>query len=417
MNPKQLQRLKVIENAVEGRLTVAEAAVLLGISPRQVKRYKARYDAQAHEWALHGNSGREPHNRYPEAVADRVAALATGKYSGFNDSHLREKLATVEKLAVSRETVRSILRSRSIRSPQKRRPRKYRSRRERKAQFGAMALADASRHDWLEQRGPLLTLIGFMDDATSKVLAVRFQPGSEDTAGYLATLRAMVENHGIPVSLYRDQHGTFQRNDPYWSIEEQLAGRQAPTHLGRVMEELGITQIAALSPQAKGRIERLWRTFQDRLTSELRLAQATTLEDANRILDQFVGQHNRQFSIPAREQVSAFRRLDRRVDLNRLFSLHYTRNVANDHTIAFGASTIQLPALSSGRGYAGKTVELCHQPKGDLLIYLGDVLLYQTQVLDSGDAVRTRPIQRSSEKKKQPRIYTLAGRPAIAVRP
>ncbi|MDQ6664541.1 MAG: hypothetical protein M3Z23_09120 [Acidobacteriota bacterium] len=166
------------------------------------------------------------------------------------------------------------------------------------------------------------------------------------------------------------------------------------------MEELGITQIAALSPQAKGRIERLWRTFQDRLASELRLAQAATVEDANRILDGFAGEYNRQFSIPAREQVSAFRRLDRRIDLKRLFSLRYSRIVANDHTIPFGSRIIQLPALSSQRGYAGKTVDLCHQPDGDLLVYLGDLLLCQTQVLDSGDAVRARDIRRSSKKSK-----------------
>ncbi|MDQ6664540.1 MAG: hypothetical protein M3Z23_09115 [Acidobacteriota bacterium] len=220
--------MKVIENAVEGRLTVAEASVLLGMSPRQVKRYKARFAPEEHGWVLHGNDGREPHNRCPEVLIEQIASLATGKYKGFNDSHLWEKLTTVEKIPVSRETVRSMLRARGIRSPQKRRPRKYRTRRERKAQFGMMALADASRHDWLEQRGPLLTLMGFRDDATSQVLAVYFQPGPEDTAGYLRTLRAMVEHHGIPVSLYRDRHGTFQPNDPYWTIEEQLAGRQAP---------------------------------------------------------------------------------------------------------------------------------------------------------------------------------------------
>lgn len=183
------------------------------------------------------------------------------------------------------------------------------------------------------------------------------------------------------------------------------------------MEELGITQIAALSPQAKGRIERLWRTFQDRLTSELRLAGASNPDQANRILDQFVRDHNTRFSLPAREQEIAFRRLDRRVDLDRLFSLRYTRIVANDHTIVFGSRTIQLPALASGRGYAGKTVDLCHQPNGSLLVYLGNVLLYKTQVLDSGEAVRTRNIQRSAKKKKQPRIYSFAGRAAVSVRP
>lgn len=126
-------------------------------------------------------------------------------------------------------------------------------------------------------------------DATSQVLAARFQSEAENTLGYLFVLRELVQIHGIPLSLYRDRHGTFQRNDKHWTLDEELAGRQDPTHLGRAIEELGIQQIAALSPQAKGRIERCWRTFQDRLVSELRLARAATLEEANRVLSSFVG--------------------------------------------------------------------------------------------------------------------------------
>ena len=158
-------------------------------------------------------------------------------------------------------------------SPQKRRPPRYRSRRERKLRMGMMVLADGSREDWLEGRGPLLTLIGYQDDATGKVLAAQFQLQPEDTVGYLGQLRMMVQRYGAPLSLYRDQHGAFQRNDKNWTLPEELAGRQWPTQLGRVLEELGIQSIPALSAQAKGRIERLWKTFQDRLKSELRLCQ------------------------------------------------------------------------------------------------------------------------------------------------
>lgn len=157
------------------------------------------------------------------------------------------------------------------------------------------------------------------------------------------------------------------------------------------MQELGITQIAALSPEAKGRIERLWRTFQDRLTSELRLAGVSNLDQANRILDQFVRNHNTRFSLPAREREIAFGRLDpASTTSNRLFSLRYTpdRRQRSHHSLRFSND----PAPGYCRGYAGKMVDLCHQPNGNLLVYLGDVLLYQTQVLDSGEAVRTRNI-------------------------
>ena len=146
-----------------------------------------------------------------------------------------------------------------------------------------MALTDASRHNWLEGRGPELTLIGFQDDATGQILAAHFQLEAENTLGYLRALHSMIAAHGVPLSLYRDRHSIFQRNDSYWTLAEQLAGKQAPTQLGRALEELGIEQIPAYSPQAKGRIERAWRTCQDRLVSELRLAQATTLQQANAV--------------------------------------------------------------------------------------------------------------------------------------
>jgi len=185
-----------------------------------------------------------------------ILSLARGKYQGFNDSHLAEKLRLEENVTVSRETVRRILRAAKMASPQKRRPRQYRSRRLPRPRFGMMALADASRHDWLEGRGPELTLIGFQDDATAQILAAHFQLEAENTLGYLRTLRTLIATHGIPLSLYRDRHSIFQRNDSHWTLAEQLAGKQAPTQLGRALDELGIEQIPAYSPQAKGRIER-----------------------------------------------------------------------------------------------------------------------------------------------------------------
>lgn len=254
LSQKEWQRVKVIENAVEGRITVVEASQLLQLSPRQVKRLKQRYRRDAVEWVRHGNRGRAKPWRLPAAVREQIVQLAKEKYVGFNDSHLGEKLRELEGIAVSRETVRRVLRQAGVPSPQKRRAPRYRSRRERKPRLGMMALADASREDWLEGRGPVLTLIGYQDDATGQVLAAQFQLEHEDTIGYLQQLRSVVERWGVPLSLYRDQHGTFQRNDKHWTLEEELAGRQTPTQLGRVLEELGIESIRALSPQGKGRI-------------------------------------------------------------------------------------------------------------------------------------------------------------------
>jgi len=176
---------------------------------------------------------------------------------------------------------------------------------------------------------------------------------------------------GVPLSLYRDQHGTFQRNDKNWTMEEELAGRQAPTQYGRVLEELGIESIRALSPQAKGRIERMWKTFQDRLKSELRLAQARSLEEANRVLEKFIEDYNRRFAVTAKEAASDFRRLSKKVNWDRLFSLKYERVVGKDHVIVLGARSVQLPAKSGKHGYAGAKVELSHQLNGELVVWQG----------------------------------------------
>jgi hypothetical protein len=164
-----------------------------------------------------------------------------------------------------------------------------------------MVLTDASRHDWPEGRGPQFTLIGFQDDATSQILSAHFQLEAENTLGYFRALRAMVDTPGVSLSLYRDRHGIFQRNNAHLTLAEQLAGQQCPTHLGRALEELGIQQIPAYPPPAKGRIERAWRTCEDRLVSELRLAQACDLDSANRVLARFCAHYNQRFAVPARE--------------------------------------------------------------------------------------------------------------------
>jgi transposase len=416
MSQKEFQRVKVIENAAGGRLSVREAARLLQLSERQVQRLKRRYRPDSVGWVQHGNRGRSMPWALPLPQKQLILTLARGKYQGFNDSHLTEKLCAEEGLSLSRETVRRILRAAKLSSPQKRRPRQYRSRRPPRPRFGMMALTDASRHDWLEGRGPELTLIGLQDDATSQILAAHFQLEAENTLGYLRALHSMIATHGVPLSLYRDRHSIFQRNDPHWTLAEQLAGKQSPTQLGRVLEELGIEQIPAYSPQAKGRIERAWRTCQDRLVSELRLARAATLAEANAVLARFCADYNRRFARPAAESVRAFRSLPRRFDLARCLSLHYQRVVSADHTVTLGAHSIALPPRSGHRGYAGETLELAHHLDGRLHVYRGDQLLLALPRPLEEHAERRPRLLTSAQKRKlpTPRIYNLSGRPALA---
>ena len=415
MSQKEFQRVKVIENAAGGRLSVREAARLLQLSERQVQRLKRRYRPDSIAWVQHGNRGRPVPWAFPLPQKQLILTLARTKYQGFNDSHLCQKLNADENLPVSRETVRRILRGAKLASPQKRRPRKYRSRRLPRPRFGMMALTDASSHDWLEGRGPALTLIGLQDDATKQILAAHFQLEAENTVGYLRALRSMIATHGVPLSLYRDRHCIFQRNDAYWTVAEQLAGQQTPTHLGRALAELGIQQIPAYSPQAKGRVERLWRTCQDRLVSELRLAQAATLEQANAVLALFCADYNQRFARPAADSAHDFRTLPRRFDLARCLSFRYQRIVSVDHVVTLGTDAIALPPRSgSQRSYAGDTVELSHQLDGTLHVYRGDQLLL-TRSLPLQEHTDRRPASRTTaQKRKLPRIYSLSGRPALA---
>ena len=416
MSQKEFQRVKVIENAAGGRLSVREASRLLQLSERQVQRHKRRYRPDSVGWVQHGNRGRSMPWALPVPQKQLILNLARGKYQGFNDSHLAEKLRVEENLAVSRETVRRILRAAKLASPQKRRPRKYRSRRPPRPRFGMMALTDASRHEWLEGRGPTLTLLGFQDDATGQILAAHFQLEAESTVGYLRALHLMITTHGIPLSLYRDRHGIFQRNDAHWTLAEQLAGKQSPTQLGRALDQLGIEQIPAYSPQAKGRIERFWRTCQDRLVSELRLVHATTLAQANAVLARFCSDYNQHFARPAADSARDFRSLPRRFDLARCLSLHYRRVVAADHTVSLGANAIALPALPGPRGYAGETVELSHQLDGMLRVYRGNTLLLALPLpLQEYAERRPAPLTTAQNRKiPMPRIYNLSGRPALA---
>jgi transposase len=416
MSQKEFQRVKVIENAAGGKLSVREASRLLQLSERQVQRLKRRFRPDSVDWVQHGNRGRS----MPWAVAipqkQLILTLARGKYQGFNDSHLTEKLCAEEGLSLSRETVRRILRAARLASPQKRRPRKYRSRRPPRPRFGMMVLTDASRHDWLQGRGPAFTLIGFQDDATGQILAAHFQLEAENTVGYLRALHAMITAHGVPLSLYHDRHSIFQRNDSHWTLAEQLAGKQAPTQLGQALQQLGIQQIPAYSPQAKGRIERAWRTCQDRLVSELRLARATTLPQANAVLARFCADYNQRFARPPAEAASDFRRLPRRFDLARCLSLRYQRVVSADHTVALGSQSIALPPLPALRGYAGETVELSHQLDGVLRVFRADTLLTALPFAFEEHPQR-RPVQLTSAQKRKPtmpRIYNLSGRPALA---
>jgi transposase len=371
MTTVEQRRGWVLTKVVAGELGIAEAALVLGLSERSVWRLKRRFGEEGPAGLVHGNRGRASPRRIDETTRERVRALARGRYDGANDSHLAELLAEDEGIAVSRVSVRRILRAAGIASPRRRRPPRHRSRRDRMPQAGLLLQTDGSRHDWLAERGPRLTLVAAIDDATGVVTGATFRE-QEDAAGYLTVLRDTIRRHGVPHALYRDRHGIFETpKGQALTLEEQLVDRRTPTQFGRALAELGIVSIAARSPQAKGRIERAWGTFQDRLVTELRLAGASDIEAANRLLARFVARFNRRFAVPAANPEPAWRPLPAGVRLDEVCCLKYRRIVARDSTVRAGATILQLPAASGSRSYAGRRVELQLRLDGRLVVWDG----------------------------------------------
>ena len=390
LSAKEQRRLVILNELEGGRLRVAEGAEMMELSGRQARRLRAAYRREGAKALAHGNRGRRPHNALEDEVAQRVVALTRERYVGVNQQHLTELLEEDEGIRLSRATVRRVLLRVGIRSPQRRRAPKHRSRRERKPREGMLLQVDGSPHDWLEGRGPRLCLVGAIDDATSHVPYAVFRE-QEDIQGYFAMLRRIVETKGIPLSLYHDKHTIFiSPKKEVETVEEQLAGKRRLTQVGRALEELGITPIPADSAEAKGRIERLWRTFQDRLVSELRLADARDIDAANRMLHRFLPRYNRRFVVPPAEPECAYRPVDPGLDLATVFCLKHTRTVAPDNVVRFKGRRLQVLPSHGRTSYARARVEVHERMNGSLAIYHGGLRLSTTTAPLEAPALRER---------------------------
>lgn len=374
MSQRELHRYHTLRLVLEQRLTAAQAAESLALSERHVWWLLARLRTEGRRALVHGNRGRPSGRRLPAALRAHILTLARGPYAGLNTAHLTEKLQAAG-LSVSRPSVHRLLRAAGVARPRRRRPPRHRARRPRKAQAGLLVLWDGSPHAWLEARGPRSCLVAALDDATGQLLPGARFVAEEDTVSYLALLKALVQTCGIPVALYMDRHSIFRRNDSAWTLAEELRGHQDPTQVGRALAALGIAPIYALSPQAKGRIERLWGTLQDRLVAELRLAGITTLAAANAFLPGFTAAFNARFARPAAEAVPAWRPLPRGLDLERVCSLYTEATVLNDNTVRTQGLILQIPPGPGGRGYAKARVEVRQLLDGSWRMYHHDQLL------------------------------------------
>jgi transposase len=395
LSTQQLRRAEILTQLIAGKLSTTDAAQLLRVSHRQVQRLRRRFLIEGISCVVHGNMGRAPRNRTDSELVERLRLLcgAGGKYHDFNISHLCDLLARHEQIKLARSTLARLLHLHGLRLTARSRPEVKRLRRERKSSEGMMLQIDATPFDWLESRAPRMALAAAIDDATGKIIYGSFRP-TEDQAGYLMMLRAIATSYGLPHLLYHDRH-TILRSPKEPSLEDELAGRPPMSQFQRVVASLGITSIVALSPQAKGRIERLWRTLQDRLTKELRLARVNSLAEANAFLPAFIESFNRRFGHQPREAESAWRSHPEEMDMDYYFSTCEQRQVRRDHTITWLGQVLQLILEKNDPSLVMKKVEVHVTPEGQLSIYDGARRVTHREV---GASEGRRPVRATTSR-------------------
>lgn len=375
MSQQELQRLPVIEAVRARGITQVDAARCLGISERQVRRLTVRLRQEGPAGLRHRGRGRPSNHRYPDRLRQRVLALRQDQYTDFGPTLLCEKLAERHRIRLSDETVRQWMRQVGCLAGQ-RRPRPHRQWRERKTCCGEMVQVDGSHHDWLEGRGPALVLMGYIDDATSRVFA-RFYD-YEGTLPALESFARYARRYGLPQSVYVDRHTTY-RSPGKRTIADELAGRTRPqSQFERALTELGVQVIPAYSPQAKGRIERLFRTFQDRLIKELRLAQVQTRDEANRFLARYVPAYNRRFSRLPAKPVDLHRPLSTGQAWQRILAIRARHALRNDNTVQHETKTYLLD--ERWNGHRPTTIQAEVRLDGKLYLLEGDRVLRYHEV-------------------------------------
>ena len=394
-DPAVARRVDVLTHLRDGTIDLRVASRLLGVSERQVRRLLDTWLGSGAVGLVHGNRGRVAANRTDQALRARVMELAESRYAGVNRAHLAELLEEHEGIVIPVRTLRRLLDDEGHRSPSPHRAPRHRSRRERRPRAGQLLQADASRHRWFGPDLPFVALVGAIDDATGEVTGATFRE-QEDGAGYLEVLVQTSRAHGLPWAFYTDRHGIFER-DPRTpaSLAEQLAGRRDPTQVGRALEVAGIAWIPAGSPEAKGRVERMWGTHQDRLVTELRLAGITTIAAANAFLPGYLARHNARFAVPASDPDPAWRPWPDGLSAEAVFAFWYPRTVGRDSTVAWGGGALALPRRADGRSRAGSTVLVAERLDGSLWAELEGIWRPIAEAPPSTASLRARNITRA----------------------
>lgn len=371
MTQKQINRYHVIKDSLEGKLTVVAAAEAMGISERQVTRLRNGVPKEGAAFLIHKNTNRPPKHTVSEEVKQEIVKLyKEEKYKGANFLHFSELLTEHEDIGLSYSTVRKVLTEAEIESPKKRRRFKPHHRRKRKAQEGLLIQMDATPYEWFGGRAKF-ALRGGIDDATGKIAGL-YMTRNECLQGYFEIVRQTIEQNGVPIGAYADRHTIFRSpNADKLTMEEQLSGKQAAdTQFGRAMKELGITLIAARSPQAKGRIERLWDTLQSRLVIEFRIHSIKTVHEANAFLREYIPKFNEQFAVEPENIEKAY--VPTSLDLDLVLCVKETRIVDNGGTFSFYGKSWKI--MSDDIPGKTKVEVIASAARGIVVLYKGKVL-------------------------------------------
>ena len=369
MSRKETIRLEQIIAIEAGKISNGEAARLLGLSRRQTIRVRKRYRSQGTLGLVSKRRGKPSNNKISKAICDKILELIRTKYVDFGPTFLREKLMENHAITLSKETIRKIMIADGVWGAKRRKKDSIHQRRERRSRFGELVQIDGSPHNWFEGRRDKCCLLVFIDDATGKILNLRFEE-TETTEGYFKAMLGYIKQYGLPIALYSDKHGIFRVNMPETTHEGE-------TQFKRAMDNLGVEVIYANSPQAKGRIERANQTLQDRLTKELRLTEINDIETANKFLPEFIEKYNQKFAVEPKDINDAHRQLQLSdEELNLVFSIQSERKVSKNLELSYHNVVYQIQVVGQGYTLRRAKVLVCEDLSGNV------TLLYKNRKLD-----------------------------------
>jgi transposase len=394
MTSKELTRLEIIQKVKEKRLKQYQAAEYLNLSLVQVKRLCKQYKKEGAKGLVSKKRGSRGNHRLPDELKQKALDLIWDKYPDFGPTLAQEKLIELDRLKLSVGTIRNLMIKNSIWEVRKVKKKVIHQMRERRSKYGELIQIDGSPHDWFEGKSPKCTLIVFVDDATSKLIYLKFE-NAETTWAYLDGVKSTISKEGIPQAYYSDRHGIFKVNRP-----KALSG-DGMTQFGRIIKDMGIKSICATTPQAKGRVERVNRVLQDRLVKELRLNAISTIEEANAFLPSFMEKYNQRFAKEPKSQLNAHKKVPQNWDLDRNFRLHESRYLSKNLTFQYNNKLYQIKTDRPTYALRKARVDVFENKEGNIIIeYKNQKLLYTIyeEHAFQGEAVSSKELNYKLDK-------------------